>query len=176
MDLRIFDFEIYLTFLITFIIISLFDGKSKICFWRRNWRLWTFFNFLVLLCRHVTFHASLNHRWHLADIDGISQTSPFRQHRRHLAGNMHDRIPFRWPQGLINSHMDEYKLTTLLVKSILSVILNDPTEICGGIFTGINSYPQGYLHHCSSLPKQNRNHRLGTGKLLIPVTCSRTNS
>lgn len=34
--------------------------------------------------------------------------------------------------------MDEYKLTTVLVKSILSVISNDPTEICGGIFTGIN--------------------------------------
>ena len=34
--------------------------------------------------------------------------------------------------------MDEYKLTTVLVKSILSVISNDPTVICGGIFTGIN--------------------------------------
>ena len=32
MDLRIFDFEIYLTFLITFIIVSLFDGKSKFVF------------------------------------------------------------------------------------------------------------------------------------------------
>ena len=81
----------------------------------------------------VTLHFT-----HLSTIDGISQTSPFRQHRRNLAGNRHDRIPFRWPQGLINSHMDEYKLTTLLVKSILSVISNDPTEICGGIFTGIN--------------------------------------
>ena len=33
--------------------------------------------------------------------------------------------------------MDEYKLATMLVEPILSVISNDPTEICGGVFTGI---------------------------------------
>ena len=70
-------------------VVSLFNGKSKICFWRRNWRLWTFLNFLFLFClSRITCSA---------DTPGINTsptllTSPHRGHRRHWQQRSHRRI------------------------------------------------------------------------------------